>query len=382
MHSTTTRKGKAHYTSRDLLLYALGIGCSSNEPSEMKYLYEHDAKFSAFATFPLTLPFRASDTSNEHDDVRRKNDIGNNHDFDSSGSASFDMPPFPPPLMRPPPFMESTPNVHGDKKIGGPAIHLSQKFRVHKPIPIPTSFPSSGPMQVEITTNIVSVLPHKRGSIVITESQYHAPNGSQFQLLATSQSAVLYPQKLDSKPTRTDTMSKERHSKTAIASTLQPISFPTGRSNAKPSAVKRYSISNNQALLYRLSGDTNRIHVEGFPELFHTTQPILHGLCTLGYAVRAVLSTCTDKSINTGERECQYVECRFKKPVFVGDEIEVRMWMETDDGRSGGRGAGVESLVLFEVWNLKHGVIVVDRGVVGIGPRLCDAKKDVLTSML
>ena len=58
------------------------------------------------------------------------------------------------------------------------------------------------------------------------------------------------------------------------------------------------------------------------------------------------------------------------------------MWMETDDGRSGGRGAGVESLVLFEVWNLKHGVIVVDRGVVGIGPRLCDAKKDVLTSML
>lgn len=42
------------YTSRDLLLYALGVGSTT----DLRYLYEGTTGFSAFPTFPLVLPYK------------------------------------------------------------------------------------------------------------------------------------------------------------------------------------------------------------------------------------------------------------------------------------------------------------------------------------
>lgn len=42
------------YTSRDLLLYALGVGSTA----DLRYLYEGAAGFAAFPTFPLVLPYK------------------------------------------------------------------------------------------------------------------------------------------------------------------------------------------------------------------------------------------------------------------------------------------------------------------------------------
>lgn len=47
------------YTKRDLLLYAIGIGCKNTE-EELPFLYEDHERFVAFPTFPLVLPFKGT----------------------------------------------------------------------------------------------------------------------------------------------------------------------------------------------------------------------------------------------------------------------------------------------------------------------------------
>ncbi len=83
-----------------------------------------------------------------------------------------------------------------------------------------------------------------------------------------------------------------------------------------------------QALLYRLaSGDTNPLHVE--PEiaaLAGFARPILHGLCTFGFAERAV-----EAALCGGDPErVASIEGRFARPVFPGETIAVDVWRMGD----------------------------------------------------
>ena len=78
-----------------------------------------------------------------------------------------------------------------------------------------------------------------------------------------------------------------------------------------------------QALLYRLNGDPNPLHLDpaaareaGFD------RPILHGLCTFGIVCHAILREIA----GDGPESLRSMSARFSAPVFPGETVAVEMW--------------------------------------------------------
>ena len=81
----------------------------------------------------------------------------------------------------------------------------------------------------------------------------------------------------------------------------------------------------DQALLYRLNGDRNPLHVEpGFAKKVGFPAPILHGLCTYGIACRVILANLCDHDPG----RIREFDVRFTQPVFPGETIHVDTWMD------------------------------------------------------
>jgi acyl dehydratase len=85
-----------------------------------------------------------------------------------------------------------------------------------------------------------------------------------------------------------------------------------------------------QALLYRLTGDTNPLHADpelaarvGFPQ-----GPILHGLCTFGYLARALIKG----PLGGDGGRLRKLGAHFRRPVWPGDTL-VTEGFHLDGGR-------------------------------------------------
>lgn len=108
----------------------------------------------------------------------------------------------------------------------------------------------------------------------------------------------------------------------------------------------------NQALFYRLCGDMNPLHADpsvatgaGFE------RPILHGRCTLGVAMHALLRSCCDYDAT----RMKTLNVRFSSPFLPGETLRTEIWNEHGTAH-------------FRSSSLERGVVVLNNGSARIAP--------------
>ncbi len=93
----------------------------------------------------------------------------------------------------------------------------------------------------------------------------------------------------------------------------------------EPSRLEE-STSTDQAALYRLTGDDHPVHID--PEVARANgfdRPILHGLCTLGFAARHVA-----RAAGAHPTDLRELSVRFAAPVYPGDTLTTLAWPQLD----------------------------------------------------
>ncbi len=208
-------------------------------------------------------------------------------------------------------------------------LHGEQELIFHNPIP------PNGTMTIEGTIANVYDKGKEKGALVVAESEANHSTGIK---LFTARSTIF--SRLDggfggeNPPSET-------------------IEFP----DRDPDFSVDASPSENQPLIYRLSGDVFQLHVDPeFAKMAGFEKPIMHGLCTHGYACRALIQALVPGQPEKARR----MTCRFTKPLYPGMPLKTLIW-KTEEGKA-----------IWRVQNMETGDIVIDRGVFEYG----DTPKD------
>lgn len=124
------------------------------------------------------------------------------------------------------------------------------------------------------------------------------------------------------------------------------IDAPVAMPDTAPDCSVTLGVAKNLALIYRLNGDQNPLHVN--PDVAHAAgypQPILHGLATLGIVTHGLLQACCDYDT----ARLKSIEVRYTAPVIPGDSLHTKIW-RTSSG------------VLFRTTAVASGSVVIDGG--------------------
>jgi len=128
----------------------------------------------------------------------------------------------------------------------------------------------------------------------------------------------------------------------------QPANVPSALPERAPDQVIDLPTMPRQALIYRLNGDLNPVHID--PEVAAKAgfaKPILHGLCTFGIACFGLVQhLCAGDPARLAE-----IFVRFSRPVYPGDTIRLELFEEQDSWR-------------FRARTKERDEVVLDRGLV------------------
>ncbi|PWZ00515.1 hypothetical protein BCV70DRAFT_199790 [Testicularia cyperi] len=266
------------WNRRDLLTYAAGIGAGAED---LDYVYELMPGFRAFPTYPVVLGLKGTSQDTTL--------------FREMVSSRSSTPGFP--------ALDPNTIVHGE-----------QSIVIHEPIPIVSG------EGWKLKKRISAVHDKPSGIILETEVKLVSPVG---RCHATMIGNAFYR----------GGGQGTGYSK-SIAS--KPPSPKTPERN--PDFVHSEKTTPAQAVLYRLSGDYNALHID--PSIGKNGGlggVILHGLCSYGFAARAVLKSVDAQdgvpahiTKSRTRAELEAFATRFTSPVRPGDELETRVWFLGD----------------------------------------------------
>lgn len=271
------------YNRRDLILYAVGIGCGQAGPesyNDLRFVYEQEPGFTAFPTFPVSLAMKG-------------------HTFDIDSPASSDVYLGKAKATQGP-FKAPEPGAPR-MKIKGVKVGVDYERYIEKVKDIPVEG-----ARLFMRSRLYGVTSKPRGAVIETEEELFGEDGTvYYRFIGAGFQIGGHGFKNAGKTNAVDITPPER----------------------KPDHVDELQISNTAHLVYRLCGDYNPLHVDpkfpgvkagGFPE------PILMGLCTLGHVTRSLLRCCA--SGDPGRFRA--LKLRFASPVLPGQTLITEMWNE------------------------------------------------------
>lgn len=235
------------YTKRDVMLYALGVGCGTED---LSFTYEGDLKvlptFAVIPSFPAMLTF--------------------GH------------------VMQVNPVM---------------VLHGEQRIELLAPLPTEAT--------ITTTPTITAVYDKGKGAVVVISTDSKDEKGT---LLFRNVSSIFV------------------RGEGGFGGDRGPSGARNVAPDRAPDATVSYKTLDQQALIYRLSGDMNPLHADpNFAAMGGFSKPILHGLCTYGHAGRAVLQAFCGND----PAKMKAFEVRFAGVVYPGETIVVEMWRTAPD---------------------------------------------------
>jgi acyl dehydratase len=180
-------------------------------------------------------------------------------------------------------------------------VHAEQRLDMHRPFPVTGT--ATG------RTRVVDMYDKGSAAIVVTETELRLPSGD---LLATGRGLTFI------------------RGAGGWGGDRGPSAGIDDGGATPPDRIAVAPTDPRQPLLYRINGDRNPLHSDpAFAREAGFDRPILHGLCTLGVALRSVLAL-TDP---VEERTIRTVRTRFARPVFPGEELTTSVWTAGDTVR-------------------------------------------------
>jgi acyl dehydratase len=197
-------------------------------------------------------------------------------------------------------------------------VHAEQAFELHRPLPVAGT--------VRTVSTVTGIYDKGSGALVVTENV--AVDAATGEPLVTSRSGTFIRGE--------GGFGGERGA--------DP---PWERPDREPDYQVIQWTRPEQALIYRLSGDRNPLHVDPkFAARGGFSQPILHGLCTYGVTGRALLHVLC----NSDPARFRSMSGRFSRPVLPGEPLTVSAWRQEGSDTA-----------LFQTTR-QDGTVVIDRG--------------------